>query len=70
MAGLRAGKPVFCEWPLGANLAEAEEMAGLAREHSLRTLVGLQGRSDPVVRYAHDLVADGHIGEVLTANLN
>ena len=20
MAGLRAGKPVFCEWPLGANL--------------------------------------------------
>src|SRR6478736_1833875 len=25
MAGLRAGKPVFCEWPLGANLAEAEE---------------------------------------------
>jgi predicted dehydrogenase len=70
MAGLRAGKPVFCEWPLGANLAEAEEMASLAREHSLRTIVGLQGRSDPAVRHAHDLVADGRIGEVLTANLS
>jgi len=70
MAGLRAGKAVFCEWPLGANLAEAEEMAGIARERSLRTLVGLQGRSDPAVRYAHDLVAEGYLGEVLAVNLN
>jgi predicted dehydrogenase len=70
MAGLQAGKPVFCEWPLGASLAEAEEMAGFAREHDLRTIVGLQGRSDPAVRYAQDLVADGYVGEVLTANLS
>ena len=70
MAAMRAGKPVFCEWPLGANLAEAEEMADYAREHSLRTLVGLQGRNDPAVAYARDLVASGHIGEVLTANLS
>ena len=70
MAGLKAGKAVFCEWPLGANLAEAEEMADYAREHSLRTIVGLQGRSDPAVRYARDLIAKGEIGEVLTANLS
>ena len=70
MAGLRGGKAVFCEWPLGANLAEAQEMADYAREHSLRTVVGLQGRSDPAVRYARDLVARGEIGEVLTANLS
>jgi predicted dehydrogenase len=70
MAGLRAGKPVFCEWPLGANLGEAEEMAGFARERGLFTAVGLQGRSDPAVRYVHDLVADGYVGEVLTANLS
>jgi predicted dehydrogenase len=70
MTGLRAGKPVFCEWPLGANLAEAEEMATFARDHSLRTIVGLQGRNDPTIRYAHDLVADGYVGEVLTANLS
>jgi predicted dehydrogenase len=69
MAGLQAGKAVLCEWPLGANLAEAEEMAGLARRRSLTTIVGLQGRSDPAIRYAADLVKEGHIGEVLTASL-
>ena len=70
MAGLQAGKPVFCEWPLGANLAEAEEMAGLARQRSLPTIVGLQARSDPAILYARDLIQQGYIGEVLTANLN
>jgi predicted dehydrogenase len=69
MAGLRAGKAVLCEWPLGANLAEAEEMAGLARQRSATTVVGLQGRSDPAILYAADLVKEGYIGEVLTANL-
>ncbi|HEY7542236.1 MAG TPA: Gfo/Idh/MocA family oxidoreductase [Methylomirabilota bacterium] len=70
MAGLQAGKPVFCEWPLGANLAEAEEMAGLARQRSLPTIVGLQARSDPAILYARDLIQQGYVGEVLTASLN
>lgn len=70
MAALRAGKDVFCEWPLGATVAEAEEMANLARERGLRTAVGLQARSDPSIRYARDLVAEGYVGEVLTANLS
>jgi predicted dehydrogenase len=69
-AAERAGKAVFCEWPLGANLAEAEEMARLARERSLRTVVGLQGRSDPTLLYARELIKQGYIGEVLTANLS
>jgi predicted dehydrogenase len=70
MAGLHAGKAVFCEWPLGANLIEAEEMAGLARQRSLKTVVGLQARSDPAILYARDLVREGYLGEVLTANLS
>jgi predicted dehydrogenase len=69
MAGLEAGKPVLCEWPLGKNLAEAEEMAGLASRRSLKTIVGLQARSAPAIMYARDLVRDGYIGEVLTAHL-
>lgn len=70
VSGLRAGKGVLCEWPLGATLAEAQEMAGLAHQRSLQTIVGLQARSDPAILYARDLVQSGSIGEVLTAHLN
>ena len=69
MAGLQAGKPVFCEWPLGRDLAEAEEMAGLASQRSLKTMVGLQARSAPAILYARGLISQGYIGEVLTASL-
>ena len=70
MAGLRANKPVFCEWPLGANLKEAQEMNDLAQERKLATMVGLQARSDPTLQYAKELVEQGYIGEVLAANLS
>jgi len=70
LAAERAGKDVFCEWPLGANLAEAEEMANVARQNSVRTFIGLQARSDPAIMYARELVEQGHIGEVLTTNLS
>jgi predicted dehydrogenase len=69
MAGLHAHKAVFCEWPLGATLAEAQEMATCAKAHGLRTIVGLQARSDPTLMYVRDLIHEGYIGEVLTANL-
>jgi predicted dehydrogenase len=60
---------VLCEWPLGRTLAEAEEMAGLASQRSIKTIVGLQARSAPAILYARDLIQGGHIGDVLTANL-
>ncbi|HLZ26802.1 MAG TPA: Gfo/Idh/MocA family oxidoreductase [Chloroflexota bacterium] len=69
MQALEAGKSVFCEWPLGANVAEAEKMARLAADGSLRTAVGLQARSDPTLMYARELVEQGHIGDVLSATL-
>jgi predicted dehydrogenase len=70
MAGLKANKAVFCEWPLGANLKEAQEMNDLAKKNNLNTIVGLQARSDPTYMYAKDLVAQGHIGDVLFVNLS
>jgi len=49
MAALHAGKHVYCEWPLGATLAEAEAMATLARAKGVRTIIGIQAHGDPVV---------------------
>jgi predicted dehydrogenase len=65
---LQAGKNVFCEWPLGANVGEAEAMASLADERSLNTAVGLQARSDPTMMYARELVEQGHLGTILAVN--
>jgi predicted dehydrogenase len=69
MKALHAGKAVICEWPLGATLAEAETMANLAAERSLRTAVGLQARSDATLSYARELVQQGYVGEVQSANM-
>ena len=69
MAALRAGKPVYCEWPLGANAAEAEAMAEAARKQSLLTMTGLQARSDPALMYLRELLADGYVGDVLSCHM-
>lgn len=66
---LLAGKATLCEWPLGAGLKEAQELAALARERSLVTMVGLQARSNPALMHARELVAQGYLGDVLAANL-
>ncbi len=66
LAAIAAGKMVYCEWPLGRNLAEAREIAAAARERGVRTIVGLQGRMGPAVRYVRDLIADGYVGRPLS----
>lgn len=67
---LEAGKAVFCEWPLGATLSEAESMAVLASARQLRTAVGLQARSDPTLMYARELVQQGYVGAVSSVNFS
>jgi predicted dehydrogenase len=69
MAALQAGKHVFCEWPLGANLAEAEAMATLARAQGVHTMIGLQANGDPVLLRLRELVVEGYVGEVLACNM-
>lgn len=65
---LRAGKAVFVEWPIGSNLAEAEELAELAKQHHAKNLVGLQGKFSPVVQKLRELVRSGRIGKVLSSS--
>jgi predicted dehydrogenase len=67
LAALEAGKAVFCEAPLGRTVAEAEEMARAAG--SLHTAIGLQGRLNPAVRRAAQLISSGDIGRPLNAKI-
>lgn len=69
LAALNAGKHVYCEWPLGNGLAEAEELAALAKAKGVHAVVGLQARCAPVMAYVRDLVADGYVGKVLSTTL-
>ncbi|MCH8107877.1 MAG: Gfo/Idh/MocA family oxidoreductase [Chloroflexi bacterium] len=66
---LNAGKHVFTEWPLGATLAEAQELASLARQNGVQTMVGLQARAAPALLYLKELVDSGYVGEVMSCHL-
>src|SRR3954463_11627432 len=68
-AALEAGKAVYCEWPLGNGLKEAETLAALATKTGVLAVVGLQARSAPPVAYVHDLVRQGYVGDVLSTTL-
>jgi predicted dehydrogenase len=67
LAALDAGKAVYCEAPLGRSVSEAEEMAYATR--SQHTAIGLQGRLNPSVRRAAQLISSGKIGRPLSARI-
>ena len=69
LAAIAAGKHVYCEWPLGRSVAEAEEMAVAARRAGVLTAIGLQLRGSPAVKRARGLVASGAIGHPLSASM-
>ena len=68
-ASLDAGKAVYCEWPLGNGLKEAESLAALARKKGVLAVAGLQARSAPSVAYVRALIEQGYVGEVLSTTL-
>ena len=68
-AALGAGKAVYCEWPLGNGLKEAETLAALAKKQGVLAVTGLQARSAPPVAYVRDLIKQGYVGQVLSTTL-
>jgi predicted dehydrogenase len=68
-AALAAGKAVYCEWPLGRDLDDAQAMAALATEQGIRTVVGLQARQAPAIEFVQELISDGYVGEVLSTTM-
>jgi predicted dehydrogenase len=61
---LLAKKQVFVEWPLGVNSAEAEELAKLAKEANVKTIIGTQFRADPAFIKVKELIDSGAIGKI------
>ena len=64
---LLAGKHVFLEKPIAMNLDEADELIALARRNRLKFTIGYSQRFNPKQAYIKQCVADGTLGEPVSA---
>jgi len=69
LAALGAGKHVYCEWPLGRSVAEAEELAAASARTGVHHAIGLQGRAAPAARRAREPITGGAIGRPLSVRI-
>jgi predicted dehydrogenase len=69
LAAIAAGKHLFVEWPMGANLAQSEAITEKAEAAGLRGFVGVQARYAPAARHAAQLIADGYLGQMTAVNV-
>lgn len=67
LAALDAGKAVYCEAPLGRSVDETVMLA--SRVGPNHAAIGLQGRLNPSVRRAAQVIARGTIGRPLSARV-
>jgi predicted dehydrogenase len=63
-AAFAAGKPVFCEKPLGASLEDAKAMVAAAEASGLPNMIGFNYVRAPATQFVRQLLAQGAIGEV------
>lgn len=61
-AAFALGKPVLCEKPMGATLADAEAMVRAAEGHV--NMVAYNYIRTPAAQFARKLISDGEIGDV------
>ena len=69
LGAIKSGKHIYCEWPLGRNLAETEELAAAAKSAGVHVAIGLQTRMNKVLRHARTVLDSGAIGTVLSARI-
>ena len=67
---VEAGKNVFVEWPLGANVEQAKDLTELVRQKGVKSVVGIQGRMSPIVTAVKGLLDSNRIGKVLSSSVN
>lgn len=63
-AAAAAGKPVFCEKPVGGRPSDVLRAVQMARAGDVISGVGYNYRWAPLVGHAHELIATGQIGAV------
>ena len=68
-AALSAGKHVYCEWPLGVDVAEARSLTDLAARGQVRTVVGLQGSCSAGARTVRDFLERGTLGRLTAVSV-
>jgi len=66
---VEADKHVYCEWPLGNGLAEAEALAALARAKGVLAVVGTQAVVAPEIVHLKRMIADGDLGDILSTTV-
>jgi predicted dehydrogenase len=64
LAALQAGKPVFCEKPLGASVADAQAMVDAAAHSGQVNMTGFNYIRTPASQLARQMIAAGEIGEI------
>jgi len=65
LAAFTAGKPVFCEKPLGASLEDARVMTAAAAAAGLTNMVGFNYIRAPAMQLAREMIAGGEIGDII-----
>jgi len=63
-AAFALGKPVFCEKPLGASLADSRAMVAAAEASGCPNMVGFNYIRTPASQYAGQLIGEGKIGDI------
>lgn len=63
-AAAAAGKPVFCEKPVGGTPAQTARAEAAVRRAGVVSGVGYNYRFAPLVRYAKELIESGRLGEI------
>ncbi len=58
------GKPVLCEKPLGASMADGAAMVAAAEASGVSNMVGFNYVRTPATQFARQLIAEGAIGDV------
>ena len=61
----KAGKHILCEKPLSASMAEAREMAAVAKENDVVLVEGFTPRWNLQMQKIRQLIADGAIGDII-----